>query len=401
MHQKGVPLASKFFAIAADYPHLTFQRCWRISENVARNLGQCEAFVSCIGDLPIDPSVQRKLRKVAFERGAVATTAIEGNTLTDEELQKVLAGQPIQKSRAYQAQEVKNALDCMNHVWTRVVTKSEAGPITTRLLCDFNRMIGKELGPLYDGVPGRLRSDRRHVGQYLAPPHEHVPELLDEFCQWLRVEFKFQSGQQTIAEAIIQAIVSHVFFEWIHPFADGNGRTGRMLEFYVLLRAGMPDVTAHVLANHYNTSRTEYVAHFDNARKKRDLSEFIAYAVQGLVDGLKDTWDRVQECTFGVCWRAYIFDVFADYKCYKTAIFKRRRELALAMPLGKKFTLLELARSSDTLAQHYLQKDLRAIKSDFQAIRELQLAEEVEPGVFISTSEKLRSQQLVPRAARK
>ena len=393
-------MASKRSSLAVDYPHLRFQRCWRISESIAQNLGQCVALIKCIGDLPINPEVQRTLRKVAFERGAVATTAIEGNTLTDDELRKVLAGQSVPPSRVYQAQEVKNALDCMNEVWTRVVTKREAGPITTKLLCNFNKAIGKDLGPLYDGVPGRLRSDRRHVGKYLAPPPEHVPPLLEELCGWLRTEFGFHSGRQTLAEAIVQAIVAHVFFEWIHPFADGNGRTGRMLEFYVLLRAGMPDVTAHVLANHYNNSRTEYVAHFENARQKRDLSEFIAYAVQGLVDGLKETWDRVQEFTFGVCWRAYVFDVFAGYKCYKTAIFKRRRELALAMPLGQKFTLLELARSSDTLAQHYLQKDLRAIKSDFHAILELQLAEEVDPGLFVSTSEKLRSQQLVPRATR-
>jgi Fic family protein len=387
--------------IDADYPHLKFQKCWRLSENTLKNLGRCEAFIRCIGELPVAPEVQRQLRNVSFERGAVATTAIEGNTLTEDELRKVLAGEALPKSREYQAIEVKNALDLMNAIWQKVVVEQVSDLISTKMLCEFNQKIGQNLGKLYDGVPGRIRNDLRHVGSYLAPPPEYVKELLENFCKWLREEFAFLSGRQTLASAIEQAIVAHVFYEWIHPFADGNGRTGRMLEFYILLRAGMPDVTAHVLANHYNKTRSEYAAHFDNARKKRNLSEFLDYAVQGLVDGLSETWDKVQHHTFSMCWREHIFQTFSAYTDYhKIAIFKRRRALALSMPIGKTFTMLELARSSDELAQHYMQKDLRAIKADFNVLVQLKLAEEVEPGQFLATTEKLRSQRLVPRANR-
>ena len=96
---------------------------------------------------------------------------------------------------------------------------------------------------------------------------------------------------------------------------------------------------------------------FDNARKKRSLTEFLGYAVQGLVDGLSEAWDKVRQHTFSMCWREHVFQTFSTYTDYhKIAIFKRRRELALSMPIDRIFTLMELARSSDKLAAAYLQK---------------------------------------------
>jgi Fic family protein len=160
-----------------DYPHLEFRRCWTLSERTILNLGKCDSLITCLGDLPVDPGVQADLRRVSFERGAQATTAIEGNTLTDAELRKVVAGKPLPESRTYQAKEVQNALDLMNALHLDVVVNNQRAPITPRFLCSLNRNIGKGLGPLYDGAPGKVRQDRRHVGRYLAPP----PEAASDF----------------------------------------------------------------------------------------------------------------------------------------------------------------------------------------------------------------------------
>lgn len=382
-----------------DYPHLQFRRCWKVLDDVSRKLGQCESLSRCLGDLPIDPDIQRDLRQVSFERGAVATTAIEGNTLTEAELRLRLDGKALPESREYQGREVTNVLELMHNVHDEVVNKGYSAPISPSMICDFNREIGKELGPLYDGVPGRTRRDARHVGTYLTPPCEHVDDLLGEYCEWLQREFRFHSGKQAFADAIIQAIVAHVFFEWIHPFADGNGRTGRMIEFYILLRAGMPDVAAHILANHYNKTRPEYTSHFDRARKSRDLTEFVAYAVTGLVDGLWESWTLIQKNTFKVCWEAYVFRVFATYDNYhKRTIFKRRRNLALAMPIDKSFTLLDLAISSNELAKEYMEKDMRTIKTDFEVVLSLGLAKKDGPETYTTTSDDLRMLHSAKRA---
>jgi Fic family protein len=326
--------------------------------------------------MPIDPRLQSEFRRVSFSRGAQATTAIEGNTLSDEEVQKVLDGIELPKSRAYQAKEVKNALAAMQHVWRLVIQDGCKDLVTPKLLRDLNKLIGQELGNLFDGVPGKFRQDRRSVGRYLTPKPEFVEPLVQQLCEWLRREFRFESGEQPMHEAIIQAIVSHVYFEWIHPFADGNGRTGRMLEFFILLRAGLPDIAAHVLANHYNGTRTEYAAHFDNARTKRDLSEFIEYAVQGMLDGLQETLKMVEDAAFRIVWRSFIYDVFAEYTDYKKRnVFKRRRALALEMPTSD-FTVEQLLQHSEALLKLYMKKDRRTLHGDLAVLVDLGLVEQ-------------------------
>lgn len=130
-----------------DYPHLEFCRCWTLTSQSLLNLGRCETYIKCFGELPIDPTVQTELRRVSLERGALATTAIEGNTLTVDELREMLAGKKLPESRAYQAQEVRNALDLMNQLWQDVVLAGKRQLLSVATICEFNRQVGKDLGP--------------------------------------------------------------------------------------------------------------------------------------------------------------------------------------------------------------------------------------------------------------
>jgi len=76
---------------------------------------------------------------------------------------------------------------------------------------------------------------------------------------------------------------------WIHPFGDGNGRTARLVEFQILLQAGIPSPAAHLLSNHYKQTRTEYYRQLATAsRSGGNILPFIEYAVGGFVDGLKE-----------------------------------------------------------------------------------------------------------------
>ena len=357
-----------------DYPHLKFHKCWSLNRTTLLNLGECRAIISALGGLPVPPEVQAHLRQVSFERGAQATTAIEGNTLSDQELQQLVEGGELPKSRQYQGKEVTNALEAMNAISREVIDDGSRGFINSHLLKKWNKLIGQDLGELYDGIPGRFRQDRRHVGTYLAPNPEYVEPLIDDYCQWLRDEFAFGKKPQRIEEAIEQAVAAHVFFEWIHPFADGNGRTGRLLEFYILLRAGFPNLTVHVLANHYNTNRTEYAANFEIARKKRSLTQFMGFAIQGLTDGLRETLQTVQKETCKVAWESHVYRAFGGYTDYsKKTIFCRRRSLALAMPVDRPFTLIELVRSNDGLMKEYMGKGERSLKDDSKVLLGLEL----------------------------
>jgi Fic family protein len=335
-------------------------------------LGQCESILAAISEMPIRPDAYQKLQRVALVKGAQATTAIEGNTLSESEIERVVDGKDLPPSKEYQEIEVRNILDAMNTLLNEVVFDERAQLIDKELLLRFHTMIGKDLGPHFDAIPGRLREDARIVGHYRCPDHRDVPELTDKLCSWLRDEFNFGSDRQSFVDAITQAIVSHVYIEWIHPFGDGNGRTGRLVEFYILLRAGVSDIASHVLSSFYNLTRPEYYRQLEIAGDTRDLSGFIAYAVKGFRDGLKEKLEAIQADQFRTAWTSYVHDKFAGAPDRKN-VFKRRRDLALSLPLDRALSLDEIAVITPQVARAYAGRSLSTLVRDLKMLIDMQL----------------------------
>jgi Fic family protein len=337
-------------------------------------LGKCDAMVEAIKNTPLQPEYRTQLLRVSLVKGAQATTAIEGNTLTELEVERVADGQSLAQSKQYQEQEVRNILDAMNKILKDVAIGGRGHLITPDLILEFHRDVGRELGERFDAIPGRFRTDSRVVGPYRCPQPEHVQELMTQFCEWLPREFGFATNRQTFAQAVVQAIVSHVYLEWIHPFGDGNGRTGRLLEFYILLRAGNPDIASHILSNLYNDTRPEYYRQLNEASKTRDLTAFLQYAVQGYHDGLKAVMSAIANNSLMVAWRHLVYARFADRQHLKTTVHKRRRDLALAIqPRQDGLTVGELMMLTPELARDYAALTERTLLRDLRELIEMQI----------------------------
>lgn len=368
--------------IRSRYPHLQFRRHWELGDEVLYQLGQCDAMVDAIGEMPMQPAYRQRRLRVSLNTGAQATTAIEGNTLTPAEVEKVSEGIELPKSKAYQAQEVANILKAMNGILEAVASNHDARVISAELIRECHRSVGRELGEHFDAIPGRFREDERVVGTYKCPRHEDVPGLVDLLCEWLPVEFGYLSGRQTFRQAVVQAIVTHVYLEWIHPFGDGNGRTGRLLEFYILLRAGNPDIASHILSNHYNETRSEYYRQLERASKDRDLTAFVRYAVQGYHDGLVETLKAVQESMIDVAWRYLVHSEFARARRLpvKKNVVKRRRDLVLAMEPEKSYPLSQLAVVTTEIARQYATLSSRTLHRDVADLSAMKLLVETSSG---------------------
>ncbi len=350
------------------YPHLQFRRQWELSPDVRYQLGQCDAIIRAIRETPLSPDHGRELRIVALKKGAQATTAIEGNTLTDEEVSRVAAGESLPPSKEYQEREVRNVIDAMNGILADVVEDELIPPVSPGLMLSFHKRIGSELGEHFDAIPGQFRTDERSVGPYKCPRAADVRPLVDLFCEWHQRELASRHDSATFADTVIQAIVTHVYVEWIHPFGDGNGRTGRLLEFYLLLRAGNPDIASHILSNFYNETRPAYYRQLHQANKNRDLGEFIAYAVEGYRDGLLEILKRIQGIQFRIAWRTLVHERFAKQGYRKKGVFKRRRDLMLHFPLDKTVPIeivplhsIDLARKYSALTSTTLLRDVKIL----------------------------------------
>lgn len=130
--------------------------------------------------------------------------------------------------------------------------------------------------------PGQWRSYRVRVGDYIAPDPERVPDLMAEFLDWYRNE----------KDPVLKAIHGHRYFETIHPFVDGNGRTGRML-IMDALEQPVP-VSRPILADRYTYYRML------NAGTWPEYRDWMAgcivtaatWAAQHLEEGLPDPSQR-------------------------------------------------------------------------------------------------------------
>jgi Fic family protein len=352
-------------------------------------LGQCEAYVDAIRNSPILPNHYESLMHVALLKGAQATTAIEGNTLSDEEVEKIMQNKRLPPSKEYQEIEVRNLIDAFNVLLDEVVSNNFEDLISIDLLKRFHKMVGKNLGEHFQAIPGRLRENDAYVGTYRCPDYRDVEELLANLTGWLKQEFKFNHGEQSFTEKIIQAIITHVYIEWIHPFGDGNGRTGRLVEFYILLRGGNPDITSHILSNYYNQTRPEYYRQLEVATSKGDLTEFLKYAIMGFRDGLRHTLEIIQKSQFEITWQKMVYNKFDEFRDKMSRVnkdaFKRQRAVALAS-FDHEFTADNMILLSPEVARQYINTNIRTIKSDIERLKDMKLLIEVDKKLHANLS---------------
>jgi Fic family protein len=333
--------------------HISFRKKWTFSEKTANLLGQCYAYVNAMLNIPIRPDYNHELHFVSFNKGALATTAIEGNTLTSEDLAQIQSGKNLPPSREYQQTEVENVLEAFQTIYKELIMEKSPQFISPDMLKRFHKMIGKDIGKAFGGYPGRFRRQNVIVGAVYRPPSfELVEGLVKKFCDWLIREFHY-NREQNFDDAVIEAIVSHVYIAWIHPFMDGNGRTARLLEFYLVLRAGIPTFASHILSNHYNETRTLYYRQLQHASETGDLTAFIEYALEGFRDGLEQTMKVIHKEQTELTWNNYVHDKVNKIKGKSSKTMRRLRQLAYQMPSKRFYGLNEIRILSTGIAEEY------------------------------------------------
>ena len=312
--------------LCPTHPWITFQAdLSRLSFKAWLQLGECASKCEHVAGVPLRPETERELRKLYLARGVQATTAIEGNTLSEEEVRRVIDHQLVlPPSRKYLGQEIENIVEACGLITSRI----EAGApdrITPEEIQEFNRIVLKDLTLDDPVVPGEFRTRVVTVGGYVAPNGRYVEGLVEALCEWLNGE-EFRRPEFPIVFGILKAIVAHLYIAWIHPFGDGNGRTARLLEFDILARSGIPTPGAHLLSNHYNLTRAEYYRQLNRASKKADVTQFVEYAVQGFRDGLREQLKLINAQVFDTCWRNFVYTSFGDAR---TTAERRQRRLVL------------------------------------------------------------------------
>ena len=251
----------------------------------ARLIGELEAIavlreriLAATVQVPWMPNLQRDARV----RNTHSSTAIEGNPLTLEQVRLIEEGHGLPAEPPRAQREVLNYLAGLRYI-DRHVNKKR---ITHRDVFTLHTILAAEV--MDQGDAGRYRDIQVYVGRYTPPAPQLVSGLMAELLAWWNEQSREWSP-------VISSAVLHYRFEDIHPFADGNGRTGRALALWDLYRRGFD--THHIFSvdEVYGEDRPAYYAALANVRKQgNDLTEWLQYSAHALRVTLDRVWTRTQ-----------------------------------------------------------------------------------------------------------
>ena len=337
-------------------------------------LGQCVSKCDHIRQIPLLPKIRDELHLIYLAKGVAATTAIEGNTLGEEKVLDIIKGKAeIGESEQYQKTEIENIIKACDEI-ADTLRRGEDVKIDVKMLCKFNKIILSGDVPIAEGaVPGEIRKHSVVVGNvYKAPDAKDLLFLLEQFCEWIATLGKdLEEGpinQQSIA--IIKAVTAHLYLIWIHPFGDGNGRLARLIEFTILLKSGIPSISAHLLSNHYNSTRALYYQQLMRAKLEGPASTFFQYAVKGFQENLSGVISTIIGQIIFIFWQQYVYDKFKEMP--PSDPVKRQRDvlIEISQRYYDKKDWLPLNDIQKSVAPVYIKhsKTMKSFTRDFKAL---------------------------------
>lgn len=354
---------------------------------LVRRIEKASALAGVINGVPIPPHVRMRLDQLNIHRAVRGTTGIEGSDLSEEEVAKVLRSpadeQALPDSRKREEQEVRNALNVLIFVADTLDSEPDR-PLTEALVCEIHKLTTLDIA-YKDNVPGAYRNHGVSAGSYSAPSPELVRGLMGAFIDWLN------DGGTSNWSPIIRAIAAHFYLISIHPFGDGNGRTARAVESYLLYQAGINACGFYSLSNFYYKSRADYEGMLDYVRFESggDLTAFIRFAADGLVGELELVHSEVLEQITTIAYRDYARERLTETGKIGTKAGERMLAIVQALAGLGTVTLedphIRLAYAN--VSAKTLKRDL-----DFLAIQELLVRDknEIRPNLAIMEPYKIR-----------
>jgi Fic family protein len=339
--------------------------------------GEARSKCQHIAGVPLEPAAAAQLYRIYLSKGVHATTSIEGNSLSEEQVKlRIEKKLRLPVSQEYLGREIDNVIDACNQI-ARTLSNEPNLKLTAELICQFNGLILRGLDVEDHVRPGEYRTESVGVASYRGAPWQDCPYLMERLCEWLNSSFEPIDEDWKFAYAVIKSIFAHLYIAWIHPFGDGNGRTARLIEFLLLVQSGVPWPAAHLLSNHYNKTRDRYYAGLDKSSKaKEGVIEFVEYAVQGFVDGLKEQLEYIRAQQWRVTWENYVHEFFRDRD---TPAHKRRKHLVLDLPEGIT-PRKRLAQISPRVAGEYASKGEKTLTRDVNELVKSNLLLRLEGG---------------------
>lgn len=274
---------------------------YTINNAILKNIGVIDASREVILNAPLIPAWEAKFRKEAIERTVHHGTHLEGNNLTDEEVKDVLDGKEI-LARDRDVQEVINYRNVLKFIESIAsgMQESKAYSFTLDTLLEIHKIATEKM--LASESSGKFRLNQvviknARTGQisYMPPPAAEVPFLIEDLINWINDE------ETKDLHPVIKAGIIHYEISRIHPFLDGNGRSGRAAATLIMFLDSYDIRKFFSLEEYFDENPMDYYLTLQSVSNQlvldtheRDLTPWLDYFVKGVAIELNRVKEKVK-----------------------------------------------------------------------------------------------------------
>jgi len=273
-----------------------FKPKYNLTNSIVKNLTEIAEARAIIDGAKILPQQELKLRRQAVIRMTQSSTAIEGNRLNLHQVEALYANKKIDALER-DVYEVKNYLKALKYI-DEIIKKKQ--PISEKVILSIHKLVtNKTLPPDKSGVYRKtpvyvVKSMFGYVIEtiYTGSKAKSVPTLCANLVKWIGESEKVNINPVIIAGIVHQEIAA------IHPFADGNGRTARVLATLILYQRGYDFRRLFALEDYYNRERQDYYKAINIGKKyeerKVDFTPWLEYFVEGFREEIKNVKAKIK-----------------------------------------------------------------------------------------------------------
>ena len=235
-----------------------------------RMLGRLDMFSEHIPNIDLFISMH-------IAKEATQSSRIEGTQTNIQ--QAVMPEESVPLDQRDDWAEIQNYISAMN----LAIPRMEELPLSSRLIREIH-------GELMKGVrgknkqPGEFRTSQNWIGGsnindavFVPPPFAKIPELMSDIEMFIH-------NPKTLLPDLLKIAIIHYQFETIHPFNDGNGRTGRLLITLYLVSKGLLKRPVLYMSDYLERHRNSYYSSITKVRTENDITQWLCFFLQGIIE---------------------------------------------------------------------------------------------------------------------
>ncbi|MDR3229083.1 MAG: Fic family protein [Puniceicoccales bacterium] len=323
----------------------TLPKNWIAYDHLAilETLTEAKAAILALTQFPFQRSWADKLQIVQLKREVAGTSRIEGADFTERELDEAMSAGNAQTAAQLETRSQRQAAAATaTYRWIATLTADK--PVDEALISEIHRRLVTGCDDDHC-QPGAIRK-RDQNGTFGIPRHRGADG--GAVCEAaLGGLVGAARGVFHEHDPLVQALALHYHFAAMHPFLDGNGRTARALEAFMLRRTGLRDTLFIAMSNYYYEEKAAYLDALGKARAaEHDLTPFLNFALKGISRQCHRLFGEIRQQIKKALFRDMMSDLFGRLESKRKRVLSERHGQLLNLFLEKEKISL-----SDVLAQ--------------------------------------------------